>query len=119
MLVIAMFVGTLFVGTLLGLRFKVFVLVPFIAIAACAIIVMGHGLKVVALTILATVVLQIGYSFGVVIRVWGSRLWGQKIQRHQLSKSKPALVSKPTVVRTPFSGRKNLRPLNHSWFDFV
>ncbi len=34
----------------------------------------GHELKVVALTVLATAVLQIGYLFGVVIRVWGWRL---------------------------------------------
>jgi len=92
MLVISTFVGTLFLGMLLGLRFKVLVLVPFIVIAVCAIIIMGHGLKVVALTVLATALLQIGYLLGVVVRVWaGARLWGQKVPRHQqLSKSKPA-----------------------------
>jgi hypothetical protein len=92
MLVISAFVGTLFVGMLLGLRFKVLVLVPFILIAACAIIIMDHELKVVALTVLATAMLQIGYLLGVVVRVWvGARLWGRKVSRHQqLSKSKPA-----------------------------
>jgi hypothetical protein len=74
--------------TLLGLRFKIFVLVPFMLIAACAVIVMGHELKVVALTVLATAVLQIGYLFGVVIRVWGWRLGGQKIPRQQLSQNR-------------------------------
>jgi len=71
MLVISTFVGTLFLGMLLGLRFKVLVLVPFIVIAVCAIIIMGHGLKVVALTVLATALLQIGYLLGVVVRVLG------------------------------------------------
>ena len=62
--------GTL-AGVLLGLsRFKVLVLVPAILIAACAIIVTGHELKVIALTILATVaLLQIGYIVGCIARV--------------------------------------------------
>ena len=106
MLVIDMLVG-LFVGTLLGLRFKVLVFRSAILTAACAIIVMGHRPRVIALPTLATVVLQIGYLFGVVIRAEGSPLCGQKILRHQLSKSK--LAFKPTTVRTPFPGRKNLR----------
>jgi hypothetical protein len=60
------------VGVLLGLlRFKVFVLVPIILIAARAIIVTGHELKVIALTILATVVLlEIGYLVGCAARVY-------------------------------------------------
>jgi hypothetical protein len=54
------------VGVLLALlRFKVLVLVPTILIAASAIIVTSHELKVIALTILATVaLLQIGYLVG-------------------------------------------------------
>ena len=57
-------IGTL-VGVLLGLRFKVLVLVPFILILACAIIARGGGLEAIALAILATAVLvQIGYMFG-------------------------------------------------------
>jgi hypothetical protein len=51
------------VGTLLGLRFKVPRLVPFIVVAACEIIATGDGLKAIALTILATaVLLQVGYA---------------------------------------------------------
>ena len=49
-------IGTL-AGVLLGLRFKVLVLVPFILILACAIIATGDGLKATTLTILATAVL--------------------------------------------------------------
>ena len=83
-------IGTL-AGVLLGLRFKVFVLVPFISIIACAIIATGHGLKAIALTILATaVLLQIGYILGLVVRVWAGRyLRRRKIPRYQPSKSKP------------------------------
>jgi len=83
--------GTL-AGVLLGLsRFKVLVLVPAILIAACAIIVTGHELKVIALTILATaVLLQIGYILGLVVRVWAGRyLRRRKIPRYRPSKSKP------------------------------
>ena len=32
-------------GTLLGLRFKVFVLVPAVLIASVAVIIAGHGLR--------------------------------------------------------------------------
>jgi hypothetical protein len=92
MLLISTFVGALFVGTLLGLRFKILVLVPFILIAACAIIVMGPALKIVILATLATIVLQIGYLLGIVVRVWtGALLWRQKMPRHaQVSKSRLA-----------------------------
>jgi len=83
-------IGTL-AGVLLGLRFKVFVLVPFILIIAGAIIATGHGLKALALTILATaVLLQIGYMLGLVVRVWAGRyLMKRKNPRDQPSKSKP------------------------------
>ena len=83
-------IGTL-AGVLLGLRFKVFVLVPFILIIACAIVATGHGLKAIALTILATaVLLQIGYMLGLVVRVWAGRyLRKRKNPRYQASKSKP------------------------------
>ena len=79
------------VGMLLGLRFKVFVLVPFILIAACAIIATGHGVKAIALTILATAgLLQIGYILGLVVRVWaGTYLWRRRIPRYQLSNRNP------------------------------
>jgi ABC-type Na+ efflux pump permease subunit len=66
-------IGTL-AGVLLGLRFKVLVLVPFILLLACAIVVTGDGLRVIALTILATAVLvQIGYVLGLVVRVRAGR----------------------------------------------
>jgi hypothetical protein len=66
-------IAGILVGVLLGLlRFKVLVLVPTIVVAACAIIVAGHELKVIALTMLATVVLlQIGYLVGCIARVYG------------------------------------------------
>lgn len=61
-------IGTI-VGILLGWRFKVFVLLPAILIAAGVIITTGHGLKVIALTLLSTVVLlQIGYFVGAYLR---------------------------------------------------
>ena len=85
--------GTL-AGVLLGLsRFKVLVLVPAILIAACAIIVTGHELKVIALTILATAaLLQIGYIVGRVLRVMArEHLPAQKTAHYPpSSRSKPA-----------------------------
>jgi hypothetical protein len=73
------------VGVLLALlRFKVLVLVPTILIAACAIIVTGHELRVIALTILATAaLLQIGYLVGCI-----ARLYADAHPRHRLSKSR-------------------------------
>jgi membrane protein DedA with SNARE-associated domain len=59
---------------LLGLRFKVLVLVPLILILACAIIATGDGWKATTLTILATaVLLQIGYMLGLIVRFWAGR----------------------------------------------
>jgi hypothetical protein len=90
-MMIFIIIGTL-AGILLGLRFKVFVLVPAILIAACAIIVTGHGLKVIVLTALATAaVLQIGYILGCVVRVYaGAYLQGRTTSGYRLSKSGPA-----------------------------
>jgi hypothetical protein len=84
-------IGTL-AGVLLGLRFKIFVLVPIILILACAIVATGHGLKAIALTILATAVLiQIGYVLGLVVRFWtGLYLSRRKNPRYQPSKSNSA-----------------------------
>ena len=67
-------------GVLLGLRFKVFILVPFILILACAIIATSDGWKAIVLTTLATAVLiQIGYALGLAGRVWAARhLRGRK-----------------------------------------
>jgi hypothetical protein len=84
-------IGTL-AGVLLGLRFKVFVLVPFILILACAIVATGDGWRAIALTILATAVLvQIGYLLGRVGSVCAGRyLRGRKDPRYQPSKSNSA-----------------------------
>ena len=79
------------VGVLLALsRFKVLVLVPTILIAACAIIVTGHELRVIALTILATAaLLQIGYVVGCIARVYAdAHLRARKAPRHRFSKSR-------------------------------
>ena len=78
-------------GVLLGLRFKILVLVPIILILACAIIATGDGLKAIALTILATaLLLQIGYALGLVVRVWTGRYLGaRKNPRYRSAKSKP------------------------------
>ena len=83
-------IGTL-AGVLLGLRFKVFILFPFILIIACAITATGHGFKAIALTILATAVLvQVGYVLGLVGRVWaGQYLRRRKNPRYQPSRTKP------------------------------
>jgi hypothetical protein len=80
-----------FAGALLGLRFKVFVLVPFSLILACAIIATGDGWRAIALTIFATAVLvQIGYLLGFAGSVWvGRYLMRPKNSRRQTSKSKP------------------------------
>ena len=84
-------IGTI-VGVSLGLRFKVFVLVPATLVVACAIIATGHGLQAIALTVLATaVLLQVGYIVGCVVRAHaGVYLQARKIPRHRLSRSKPA-----------------------------
>ena len=66
----SLMIGTI-VGILLGLRFKVFILVPVILVAAGAIIVGGHGLKATVLTVVAAaVVLQIGYVLGCAVRMY-------------------------------------------------
>ena len=62
-------IGTI-VGILLGLRFKVFVLLPANLVAACAIIATGGGIKTIGVTVLATTaLLQIGYVLGCVVSV--------------------------------------------------
>jgi hypothetical protein len=78
-------------GVLLGLRFKVLILIPCILIIACAIVATGDGLKAITLTILATAVLiQIGYVLGLVVRFCvGRYLSKPKARAYQPSKSKP------------------------------
>ena len=79
-------------GVLLGLRFKVFILVPFILILACAIIATGGGWKAIVLTALATAVLiQIGYILGFAGRVCTARYARRrKNPRYRPSKSNSA-----------------------------
>lgn len=79
-------------GTLLGLRFKLFVLVPATMLATVVIIVSSHEPRVIALTMVGTVVsLQIGYIAGCVLRVVaGEHLPGRKTARYSTSGSEPA-----------------------------
>jgi hypothetical protein len=79
-------------GILLGLRFKVFVLVPAILLAVVVIILSSHGLKVIALTVFGTVVLlQIGYIVGCVLRVMArEQVPARKMARYSPSRSEPA-----------------------------
>jgi hypothetical protein len=89
-MMIFLIIGSI-VGILLGLRFKVFVLVPAILIAAGAIVMAGHGLKLIVLTVLATAaVLQIGYVVGCVARVYANayvRHW-MASRHHRLDPSR-------------------------------
>jgi hypothetical protein len=84
-------IGTI-VGTLLGLRFKVFVLVPAALITAFAIVATLHGARTIAVTILATTaLLQIGYVLGCFAHACGDAHWhGRTALRHDASKSRPA-----------------------------
>ncbi len=64
------FIGCAVAGILLGLRFKVFVLVPACLVAAAIIIPSSHGLMGTALMVFVAVVLiQIGYIAGGVLRI--------------------------------------------------
>jgi len=78
------------VGILLGLRFKVFALIPATLITACAVVGTMHGGKTIAVTVMATTaLLQIGYVLGCVAYTYAN---AYRLERtgHQLSKSKPA-----------------------------
>ena len=60
------------IGMLLGLRFRVLVLVPAILLATVVIILSGsgHKLSVIVLTLVGTVVsLQLGYITGSILRL--------------------------------------------------
>jgi len=60
------------IGLLLGLRFRVLVLVPAILLATVVIILSGsgHKLSVIVLTLVGTVVsLQLGYITGSILRL--------------------------------------------------
>jgi hypothetical protein len=90
-MIVFLAIGTI-AGILLGLRFKVFVLVPAILLATVVIIASGHELKVTALTVFGTVVsLQIGYIVGCVLRVMApEHLPAPKTAHYRPSRSKPA-----------------------------
>jgi len=63
-------IGSTLSGILLGLRFKVFVLVPAILLAMGVLIASSHELKMITLTLFGTAVsLQIGYLMGCIVRV--------------------------------------------------
>jgi hypothetical protein len=67
------------VGILLGLRFKLFVLVPAILIATLAIVLSGRGLRVIVFTEVGTVaLLQVGYIGGCVLRAILMRICPRK-----------------------------------------
>lgn len=84
-------IGTI-VGILLGLRFKVFVLVPATLIIACAVVATMHGGKTIAFTVLATTaLLQTGYVLGCVAHAYANVYWHERVASgHQLSKSNHA-----------------------------
>jgi hypothetical protein len=71
-------VGTV-AGLLLGLRFKLFVLVPAILIATLAIVLSGRGLRLIVFTEVGTVaLLQVGYIGGCVLRAILMRICPRK-----------------------------------------
>ncbi|HXW28283.1 MAG TPA: hypothetical protein VEK55_02885 [Xanthobacteraceae bacterium] len=84
-------VGTI-AGLLLGLRFKVFLLVPATLITAFAIVATVHGARAIAVTMLATTaLLQVGYILGCVLRMYADAYAREReASRHQLSRSNPA-----------------------------
>jgi hypothetical protein len=64
------FIGCAVAGALLGLRFKVFVLMPACLLAAAIVIPSSHGLRAAALMVFVAVVLiQVGYISGGLLRV--------------------------------------------------
>jgi hypothetical protein len=68
------FIGCAIAGILLGLRFKIFVLVPACLLATAIVIPSGHGPRATALMVFVAVVLiQIGYIAGSVLRVLATR----------------------------------------------
>jgi hypothetical protein len=81
-------------GIMLGVRFKVLVLVPAFLIATVIIIVNGssHSLSAIVLTVLGTVAsLQIGFIVGSILRaVARAYLPARTTERHQRPGSKPA-----------------------------
>lgn len=67
------------VGELRELRFKVLVLVPAILIATVAIVLCGHGLRVIIFPVAGTVaLLQVGYIGGCVLGLMLARICFRK-----------------------------------------
>ena len=88
-----------------------------------AVIITGHGLRAIFVTVLATTaLLQIGYIFGCVVRVYAEAyLQARTSPRYGLSRSGPAISSQLVRIgiEVLFSGRDDLRPADHSWSDAV
>jgi len=79
-----------FIGILLGLRFKVLVLVPASVLAAVVIILSesGHELSVTVLTLVGTLVaLQMGYLAGGILR-YLARAYLPAWRRYRRSRTK-------------------------------
>jgi hypothetical protein len=117
-------IGTL-AGVLLGLRFKVSVLVPFILILACAIVATGDGWRAIALTVLATAVLvQIGYLLGRVGSVCAApalfprrrpgRAFSRRIDRRYGPIRATGPTKKPTIRSMP-TGVESGRVMDGAW----
>ena len=82
-------------GIMLGVRFKVLVLVPAFLLATVIIIIVNgssHSLGAIVLTVLGTVAsLQVGYIVGSILRaVARAYLPARTTERHQCPGSKPA-----------------------------
>jgi len=70
-IMLVFFIAGTIAGILLGLRFKVFALIPATLLAAGVVIVTDGELRVVALNVFGTaVLLQIGYFVGCVVRFY-------------------------------------------------
>ena len=70
LMMMSLMIGTI-VGMLLGLRFKVFILVPVILVEVGTVILGGHGLKVIVLTgVAAAASIQFGYVLGCAVRMY-------------------------------------------------
>ena len=86
-MLVFLIIGTM-AGILIGLRFSAFALIPATLLATVAIIVTDqHGPKIIALTVLGTVVLlQIGYIAGCVVRFYARCYPDGARDRHPIRK---------------------------------
>ena len=79
-------------GVLLGLRFKVFVLVPAILIAVILIGLGGINWSIAGQMLLTSAAIQVGYVFGLVlgtIAVWCASLIGAYLERRGSERAAP------------------------------